>query len=113
MTEEQLREALERQRIEGKRAKLGDLLVRLGMVTDDQLFRALEHQFKRKRPGAATVETRKSEFVRRALLGEILLELGILSEKALKQALDTWGNITFNYTPTDTSDYAVTPSVGM
>ena len=31
----------------------------------------------------------------------------------LKQALDTWGDITFNYTSTDTSDYAVTPSVGL
>jgi len=31
----------------------------------------------------------------------------------LKQALETWGDITFNYTSTDTSDYAVTPSVGM
>jgi ribulose-bisphosphate carboxylase large chain len=29
----------------------------------------------------------------------------------LKQALDTWGEISFNYTPTDTSDYAVTPGV--
>ena len=29
----------------------------------------------------------------------------------LKQALDTWGEISFNYTPTDTSDYAVTPSL--
>jgi ribulose-bisphosphate carboxylase large chain len=28
----------------------------------------------------------------------------------LKQALDTWGDISFNYTSTDTSDYAVTPS---
>jgi ribulose-bisphosphate carboxylase large chain len=31
----------------------------------------------------------------------------------LKQALDTWGDITFNYASTDTSDYAVTPSVGL
>jgi ribulose-bisphosphate carboxylase large chain len=31
----------------------------------------------------------------------------------LQQALDTWGDITFNYASTDTSDYAVTPSVGM
>jgi ribulose-bisphosphate carboxylase large chain len=31
----------------------------------------------------------------------------------LKSALDTWGDITFNYAPTDSSDYAVTPSVGM
>jgi ribulose-bisphosphate carboxylase large chain len=29
----------------------------------------------------------------------------------LRQALDTWGDITFNYASTDTSDYAVTPSV--
>ena len=29
----------------------------------------------------------------------------------LKQALDTWGEISFNYASTDTSDYAVTPSV--
>ena len=29
----------------------------------------------------------------------------------LKAALDTWGDITFNYASTDTSDYAVTPAV--
>ena len=29
----------------------------------------------------------------------------------LKQALDTWKDVSFNYTSTDTSDYAVTPSV--
>jgi len=29
----------------------------------------------------------------------------------LRQALDTWGDITFNYASTDTSDYAVTPSI--
>jgi ribulose-bisphosphate carboxylase large chain len=29
----------------------------------------------------------------------------------LKAALDTWGDITFNYASTDTSDYAVTPGV--
>jgi ribulose-bisphosphate carboxylase large chain len=28
----------------------------------------------------------------------------------LQQALDTWGDISFNYTPTDSSDYAVTPT---
>ena len=28
----------------------------------------------------------------------------------LKQALDTWGDITFNYASTDTSDYAATPT---
>jgi ribulose-bisphosphate carboxylase large chain len=29
----------------------------------------------------------------------------------LKAALDTWGDITFNYTSTDTSDFAPTPTV--
>ena len=29
----------------------------------------------------------------------------------LKQALDTWGDISFNYASTDTSDFAVTPAV--
>ena len=28
----------------------------------------------------------------------------------LKAALDTWGEISFNYASTDTSDYALTPS---
>ncbi|WP_134678572.1 form I ribulose bisphosphate carboxylase large subunit [Paracoccus ravus] len=31
--------------------------------------------------------------------------------KPLEAALDTWGNITFNYTPTDTSDFVPTASV--
>ena len=29
----------------------------------------------------------------------------------LQQALDTWGEITFNYTPTDTSDFTPTVAV--
>jgi ribulose-bisphosphate carboxylase large chain len=29
----------------------------------------------------------------------------------LRAALDTWGDITFNYQSTDSSDYAVTPAV--
>ncbi|MNL60718.1 Ribulose bisphosphate carboxylase large chain, chromosomal [compost metagenome] len=29
----------------------------------------------------------------------------------LRAALDTWGDISFNYTPTDTSDFAPTASV--
>jgi ribulose-bisphosphate carboxylase large chain len=28
----------------------------------------------------------------------------------LKAALDTWGDVTFNYASTDTPDYAVTPT---
>jgi ribulose-bisphosphate carboxylase large chain len=31
----------------------------------------------------------------------------------LQQALDTWGDVSFNYQSTDTSDYAVTPSLSM
>jgi ribulose-bisphosphate carboxylase large chain len=29
----------------------------------------------------------------------------------LRAALDTWGEISFNYTPTDTSDFTPTPTV--
>jgi ribulose-bisphosphate carboxylase large chain len=28
----------------------------------------------------------------------------------LRQALDIWGEVSFNYTSTDTSDYATTPT---
>jgi ribulose-bisphosphate carboxylase large chain len=31
--------------------------------------------------------------------------------KPLEAALDVWGDITFNYTSTDTSDFVPTPSV--
>jgi ribulose-bisphosphate carboxylase large chain len=50
--------------------------------------------------------------------GRNILEEGpqILKEAAnhctpLKAALDTWGDISFNYQSTDSSDYAATPSV--
>lgn len=43
--------------------------------------------------------------------GHDLLEAAARHCTPLKQALDTWGDITFNYTPTDTPDFAVTPSV--
>jgi len=33
--------------------------------------------------------------------------------KPLEAALDTWGNITFNYTSTDTSDFVPTPAVAV
>jgi ribulose-bisphosphate carboxylase large chain len=42
--------------------------------------------------------------------GPEILQTAARSCTPLKQALDTWGEISFNYTPTDTSDYAVTPS---
>ncbi|MDH5274559.1 MAG: ribulose-bisphosphate carboxylase large subunit, partial [Gammaproteobacteria bacterium] len=42
--------------------------------------------------------------------GPAILQKAAQSCTPLKQALDTWGDITFNYTSTDTSDYAVTPT---
>ena len=41
--------------------------------------------------------------------GPEILKKAAQSCAPLKQALDTWGEISFNYTSTDTSDYAVTP----
>jgi len=43
--------------------------------------------------------------------GPEILQAAARTCSPLKQALDTWGEISFNYTPTDTSDYVVTPSV--
>ena len=43
--------------------------------------------------------------------GPEILQKAAQSCTPLKQALDTWGDISFNYASTDTSDYAVTPSV--
>ena len=59
----------------------------------------------------------QSETIPKLLEGKDIVNEGpeILKKAAqfctpLKQALDTWGDITFNYTSTDTSDYAVTPT---
>jgi ribulose-bisphosphate carboxylase large chain len=43
--------------------------------------------------------------------GPAILRQAAQSCTPLKQALDTWGEISFNYASTDTSDYAVSPSV--
>jgi ribulose-bisphosphate carboxylase large chain len=43
--------------------------------------------------------------------GPDILQQAARSCVPLKQALDTWGEITFNYTSTDTSDYALTPTL--
>jgi len=43
--------------------------------------------------------------------GPDLLEAAARHCTPLKQALDTWGDVTFNYTPTDSPDFAVTPNV--
>jgi ribulose-bisphosphate carboxylase large chain len=40
--------------------------------------------------------------------GPEILRTAARSCSPLQQALDTWGEISFNYTSTDTSDYAVT-----
>src|SRR6201996_4671342 len=42
--------------------------------------------------------------------GPEILRQAAKSCSPLQQALDTWGEISFNYTPTDSSDYAVTPT---
>jgi ribulose-bisphosphate carboxylase large chain len=43
--------------------------------------------------------------------GPQILRQAAKSCSPLQQALDTWGEISFNYTSTDTSDFAVTPGV--
>ena len=45
--------------------------------------------------------------------GPEILRAAAKSCKPLEAALDVWGDITFNYTSTDTSDFAPTPSVSM
>jgi len=40
-----------------------------------------------------------------------ILQRGAKTCSPLQQALDTWGEISFNYASTDTSDYAVTAAV--
>jgi len=43
--------------------------------------------------------------------GPQILQKAAQSCTPLKQALDTWKDVSFNYAPTDTSDYAATPNV--
>jgi len=43
--------------------------------------------------------------------GEEILRQAARFCRPLQQALDTWGDITFNYTPTDTSDFTPTAAV--
>ena len=43
--------------------------------------------------------------------GPQILQNAARSCTPLKQALDTWGDVTFNFESTDSSDYAVTPAV--
>jgi ribulose-bisphosphate carboxylase large chain len=43
--------------------------------------------------------------------GPQILQKAALFCTPLKQALDTWKDVSFNYASTDTSDYAVTPNV--
>ncbi len=42
--------------------------------------------------------------------GEDILKKTAKSYPSLQQALDTWGEISFNYESTDTSDVVATPS---
>jgi ribulose-bisphosphate carboxylase large chain len=45
--------------------------------------------------------------------GPDILKKAAESCTPLKQALDTWKNVTFDYTSTDTSDFAVTPATAV
>lgn len=97
---EDLRQALDEHRRAGPGARLGDILTHMGLVTDEQVFAALEQQYERRggkapRPpapeAAGEPESRPSsgsEFVKKGLLGEILLELGLVTPESLKRALD-------------------------
>ena len=62
----------------GKRLRLGDVLVRSGALTPDQLDHALEEQKRRRQP-----------------LGQVLVDLNFLTDDAMRQALALHLNIPF------------------
>lgn len=86
----QLDEALVLQRHERARGKLGNLLIRMGLVTDEQIFGALEEQYRRSRqrlPASGVDWQGHARDTRESLLGNVLLSLGILSSEGLERAL--------------------------
>lgn len=103
ITEAQLRMVLEEQRTAPPGEKIGDTLLRLGLVTTNQLFQALESQLSRKGPSTGTVVPEplptpeplsegdgsgSSEFFQSSLLGQLLIREGLISEQDLRTALD-------------------------
>ena len=107
ITEAQLRMVLEEQRSAPSDEKIGDTLLRLGLVTTNQLFQALESQLTRKGasagtfapdtppqthhedgPGSASAGGSGSEFFQSSLLGQLLIREGLISEEDLRAALD-------------------------
>lgn len=85
----QLDEALKLQRHEKAKGRLGNLLVRLGFVGDEQIFSALEEQYRRARErGPASGDwTGHAREARENLLGNVLLRLGLLAPDGLERAL--------------------------
>ncbi|MBI4869954.1 MAG: hypothetical protein HY814_00115 [Candidatus Riflebacteria bacterium] len=90
LNEAGLRQALEEQRGNQGREKLGSILLRLNIVTPDQILSALETQYQRRiqRLGMAAPPPSRGEFVKRNLLGQILQEIGVIDRSGLDRALE-------------------------
>lgn len=89
ITEVQLRETLDDPEIKSGAVKLGDLLVKRGLVNPSQIYEALELQMDRRGdPGTRSIMDASSEFVQRSLIGEILVEQGLIQESDLRVALE-------------------------
>ena len=98
VTEIELARALERQRVQGHRETLGQILVAQKIVTQRQLEAVLDGHGKRQRLGAVLVRqgTITAQQLEQALaaqkrsrgsLGRTLIKLGFLDETGLRQAL--------------------------
>ncbi len=103
VTEAQLRMVLDEQRSTASEEKIGDTLLRLGLVTTNQLFQALESQLVRKGPSLGSIvlelpeqktkvtndrKSSASEFFKSSLLGQLLIREGLVSEQDLRTALE-------------------------
>ena len=89
ITPGELEQALQASRESGE--KLGDLLLRLGLATNEDVYEALKAQFKKRRRFKANEEKPKEEELpkasRSARIGEILLEKRLLSQEDLERSL--------------------------
>lgn len=94
LTPDELEAALQASRAEGE--KLGDLLLRMGLANNEDIYEALKAQFKKRRrfkPPAQAAEPRPAGEAplptasRSARLGAILLEKRLLSQEDLERSL--------------------------
>lgn len=92
LTPGELESALEASRAAGE--KLGDLLLRMGLATNEDIYEALKAQFKKRRrfkeseeAKAKAAEDALPKASRSARLGEILLEKRLLSQEDLERSL--------------------------